>query len=230
MGQYGRNQVAIGTAISLLVLAIFIALQESNPESLHRMAQEDEPIETSTAILYGLSSICFLVFACRSDFLKERSRLCYFMTIGWALLMFIFMGEEISWGQRIFDIATPDALREINRQHEINIHNMQFMYTFLGGKHRLLIIMILTTGLLLPVIALSEFGKRAIQRFAFPVSPLCYAPLFVGAYVYPRYYYPIMGNDAVEVREFMMSVGMFSFSVTGAIYPCTLFRVCMSKA
>ena len=34
--------------------------------------------------------------------------------------------EEISWGQRIFDIDTPEALKEVNVQKEINIHNLVF--------------------------------------------------------------------------------------------------------
>jgi len=144
-------------------------------------------------------------------------------------MVFVCMGEEISWGQRIFDITTPDGLREINLQGETNIHNIEFMDTFLGGKYLYLSIMMLTTGLLLPVFALSKFGKLTIQQFAFPVSPLCYAPLFVGAYVYGIYYHHQMGNVASEVREFLMSVGMFSFAMTGAMFPCTLFRVCKSK-
>ena len=33
-------------------------------------------------------------------------------------------GEEISWGQRIFDYPTPDILREINSQNEMTLHNI----------------------------------------------------------------------------------------------------------
>ncbi|MCC7119434.1 MAG: hypothetical protein IT310_12990 [Anaerolineales bacterium] len=43
-----------------------------------------------------------------------------------ALLFFFGAGEEISWGQRIFGIATPESLAEINEQDEINIHNIEF--------------------------------------------------------------------------------------------------------
>jgi hypothetical protein len=34
-------------------------------------------------------------------------------------------GEEISWGQRIFGWATPEALDEINRQGETTVHNIR---------------------------------------------------------------------------------------------------------
>ncbi len=39
--------------------------------------------------------------------------------------VFLFAaGEEISWGQRIFEIDTPDALVDANRQQETNLHNL----------------------------------------------------------------------------------------------------------
>jgi len=41
------------------------------------------------------------------------------LSIGFA---FIF-GEEISWGQRIFGIETPEYISQYNKQNEINLHN-----------------------------------------------------------------------------------------------------------
>ena len=230
MSQFGRTQIVFGTVISILFLIFFIALQELNPDLLIRMSGEDGFTENTTAVLFGLSCICFFIFAYRSEFLKGKSAAIYSMTISWGLLMFIFVGEEISWGQRIFDLTTPDALLEINLQKEINIHNIEFVDTFMGGKFRYLSIMMLMTGLLIPLFALSAFGKRTIQRFAFPVAPLCYAPLFVGAYIYGKYYFPQIANHAIEVRECLMAIGMFCFAATGAMFPCTLFRDCDSSS
>lgn len=226
MENFERKLEITGTAFSFFLLILFVTWQEFNPRLLYILSKEDRLIESLSAIFFGLSSLCFFIVAYRSDFLQQKSGPRYFMTLSWALLMFVFMGEEISWGQRIFGLTTPDALREINLQGETNIHNIEFVDTFLGGKYRYLSVMMLTTGLLLPLFALSQTGKQLLQRFAFPVSPLCLAPLFVGAYVYGKYYHPQMGNDASEVREFLMSAGMLCFALAGAIYPCTLFRVC----
>lgn len=44
---------------------------------------------------------------------------------GLAFLFFFGGGEEISWGQRIFDIAEPASLAEANVQGELNIHNLE---------------------------------------------------------------------------------------------------------
>ncbi len=44
--------------------------------------------------------------------------------LGLAVLFLFGGGEEISWGQRIFNIETPASLEEINKQDEITVHNI----------------------------------------------------------------------------------------------------------
>lgn len=50
-----------------------------------------------------------------------------------ALGAFVFLGEEISWGQHYFGWATSDGWQEVNRQHETNLHNLtggvEFFFT-----------------------------------------------------------------------------------------------------
>src|SRR5690606_8892153 len=43
-----------------------------------------------------------------------------------ALVCLFGAGEEISWGQRVFDIETPQSLMERNAQQEMNLHNLTF--------------------------------------------------------------------------------------------------------
>ena len=214
---------------STLILGIFVVWVETNAPHLHTWATEDGPIETLSAVFFGISSLCFVIVAVRSRYLRQKSTgLRYPMIIAWALLMFVFMGEEISWGQRIFGFATPDALMAVNHQHEFNIHNIEIVDNFAGGKYRYLSIMMVATGLLLPLFALTGFGKRSIQWWAFPVAPLGFGLVFIGAFVYGKFYHDITihSNDATEVREFLMSVGMLLFALYGARRPCRLFRAC----
>ena len=42
-----------------------------------------------------------------------------------ALAMFVGFGEEISWGQRIFELHTPEFFKAYNLQNETNIHNLK---------------------------------------------------------------------------------------------------------
>ncbi len=213
--------------LSIIILSFFVIKAELNPYSVVIMTKEDGLLENLSALLFGFSAIGFILFAFRSEYLKSRNSLFpYLITIGWILLMFIFMGEEISWGQRLFGIETPDLLVSINTQNETNIHNIEFVNTFMGGKYRYLSIMMLTTGLLLPLIVVFNKGKNIIQTIAFPVVPFCYSLLFIGAYIYGKFYYNILDMDAAsEIREFLMSLGMFCFSWHGAVYPNSLFRL-----
>jgi len=46
------------------------------------------------------------------------------------LFFFLCAGEEISWGQRLFDIETPQLLKEVNVQNEITLHNIGSISVF----------------------------------------------------------------------------------------------------
>lgn len=222
------KQFLIQAILSLSVLGFFIFWVETDPGGMNSWLLEDGFIETLGSLFFGVSSIGFFVVAARSNFLKNKSNgLRYSPVIAWALLMFVFMGEEISWGQRIFGFSTPEGLAAINAQHEFNIHNIEFVNTFMGGKYRYLSIMMITTGLLLPLLVTTRWGRNTIQWWAFPVTPAGYGILFIGAYVFGKYYHDITltSNDATEIREFLMAVAMMFFSVHGALCPDTLFRV-----
>ena len=41
-----------------------------------------------------------------------------------AAVLFFAAGEEISWGQRIFEVDTPEVLVDGNEQDELNLHNL----------------------------------------------------------------------------------------------------------
>jgi len=41
-----------------------------------------------------------------------------------SLVLFVVGMEEISWMQRVFSLSTPDALLGLNKQQELNLHNI----------------------------------------------------------------------------------------------------------
>lgn len=79
-------------------------------------------IEHGTALFYILSSVYTFIMAI--SFFKNRSPLLGYLHLFLSLLLFIFCGEELSWGQRYFGIATSGIFAEHNLQHEDNFHNM----------------------------------------------------------------------------------------------------------
>lgn len=213
--------------MSAVVLLVFVVWVEVAPDNLRGWTEEDGVIENLTSLFFGLSAVGFVLVARRSQFLKnKKSGLRYTMVVAWIVLMFVFCGEEISWGQRIFGIETPESIGAVNKQDELNIHNIEFVDTFMGGKYRYLSLMMLAIGLAFPLFAAFPIGRRTIQWWAFPVTPAGFSIVFVGAYWFGKYYVNESFNDAdaSEVREFLLSAGMLLFAWYGAFRPDELFR------
>lgn len=83
---------------------------------------EDGPVEWGTAIM--LFSVSILCFTRLITMLKTKKGLWLFGTLIFALLFLFAAGEEISWGQRIFNIESGEFFKENNAQGETNLHNL----------------------------------------------------------------------------------------------------------
>tara|TARA_B100000963_G_scaffold328616_1_gene317324 strand:- start:12285 stop:12887 length:603 start_codon:yes stop_codon:yes gene_type:complete len=83
--------------------------------------EEDGIIEYSTAI-FLLSVSIYLI----NKLLKTVKVISTKNTgiVLFSIIFFFGFGEEISWGQRIFNIETPQFFVENNLQSETNIHNL----------------------------------------------------------------------------------------------------------
>ncbi|EJF08030.1 pectate lyase [Pontibacter sp. BAB1700] len=46
-----------------------------------------------------------------------------------SIVFLIIALEEISWGQRIFNLETPDNIKAINVQDELNLHNIRLFHS-----------------------------------------------------------------------------------------------------
>ena len=93
-----------------------------------RITQEDGIYENLTFVEFILAFIIFLRLYLAdtngNNFLMfETHRNIFFLLL--ALLFLFCGGEEISWGQRIFNTPTADVFRS-NMQNENTIHNMPF--------------------------------------------------------------------------------------------------------
>lgn len=89
-----------------------------------------------------------------------------------ALFFFFIAGEEISWGQRIFNIATPESLAEANAQQETNLHNLViFEYSEFFSFDKLFTYFWLSFAVLLPIA--SQFWGR-FRQFAEKYLPIGY--------------------------------------------------------
>ena len=111
--------------LNAIFFGYLIITEPSSEQSIY-LVEEDSHIENFTAILLFLAGFLLVITASveRCTFL----RYIYFL----GGIAFVFAsGEEISWGQRIFDFETPEILMDLNTQKEFNVHNIvigkQFM-------------------------------------------------------------------------------------------------------
>ncbi|SLN32085.1 hypothetical protein TRL7639_01386 [Falsiruegeria litorea R37] len=83
-----------------------VVLQGADPE--------DTLLEWGTFVLAFIGGVIFLICA------YKGSRFSIFLGLAWLLFAF----EEISWGQRVLGIETPEVMLEYNYQEELNFHNL----------------------------------------------------------------------------------------------------------
>jgi hypothetical protein len=117
-----------------------------------------------------------------------------------SLIMFFGFGEELSWGQRIFNFSTPDYLADINVQEEFTIHNIEifnthnFDHTPKRGLARLLEINFLYKlfwlgfCILLPIanMTIPPISKLS-QKIRLPVPPLQIGIFFLVNWIIYRF-------------------------------------------
>jgi len=107
----------------LLVIGVFLFYINYN--AYKDYVAEDGIIEWLTVIALFISADISI-----KRFFKLRSKrdFRFLATLVFIALLFLFgAGEEISWGQRIFNIVSPDFFLQHNAQHETNIHNLIFL-------------------------------------------------------------------------------------------------------
>ena len=131
----GRHGVANSPPPSLLIgtfLASFIVAPALTVVYLGRfifdaewLFIEDGPTEYATAFGFLCAAILLSISAFRARSKREDSPLWYFCFLSFLSVVLALVAlEEISWGQRIFNLETPDVIAEINLQNELNFHNI----------------------------------------------------------------------------------------------------------
>jgi len=103
-----------------------------------KIIREDSILEYIQFFLYILSGIFTIKIVKRLVELKEsKFKIIAFSIL--AILFFFIAFEEISWGQRILNIETPESVASNNAQGELTVHNltplqfkMHFLYIAIG--------------------------------------------------------------------------------------------------
>ena len=167
-------RLSVTEKIILIIVAIAVAAGfyffYTNQPRFEDYIKEDGIAEwlTVAGLLLG-SLVCFSRFV---KLFRKRSKWFLLVTFGLGLFLFFAAGEEISWGQRILGIETPEYFQQYNAQQETNLHNL-----VVGGvKLNKLIFSVILVGLLAIFIIIvpvlyqkNNVVKRFLDRSAVPV-------------------------------------------------------------
>ena len=131
---------------------------------------EDGFIENGSAI-FLLSSSLLLLYRLFKLF-KHKDLLWKFGILAMSLVFFFGAGEEISWGQRIFNVESSKYFIENNAQGETNLHNLVVEDTKIN---KLIFSQLLTVVLVIYLIITPflyrkfDWVKKLANKFAVPI-------------------------------------------------------------
>lgn len=170
----GQRSVAPAVVVGLITVAVLYGALALPVRVSDALIKEDGVIETIGAMALFVTAAVFAVLARRGR-AERRPALAVIVLAGLAVVFFVGGGEEISWGQRVFDIATPDSLSEINRQQETNLHNIGVVSTLAEATFVLLWV---GMALVAPVAARTRRVGGLVRRYV-PVIALPIGLVFV---------------------------------------------------
>ena len=241
MGELRNVSSFIPTSLrspAFLILAVYLALAYASvalPEEIAvALIRENGLFETLGALCFLITSILFWTAYVRSkqalgDGSPEKSfkRISYVLL---ALLFFFGAGEEISWGQRLFTLPVPEAIREVNVQEELNIHNLRIFYEgenkagvlHLFHVRRLFNVFWLVVAVMIPFAAHLHIPTSRWLKARIPVGPTVLGLLFLANYIVGRaiwtadpYYVEVVKTIEIEESNFAV---LFVFFAIGAVW------------
>ncbi|MCG8608551.1 hypothetical protein MJD09_26630 [bacterium] len=175
---------------------------------------EDQFGENLQVLFWVVSLGLCLVFI--KNKLREGDNIfaALYMILG--LGIFFIIGEEISWGQRIFGWITPESVKQINKQGETNIHNIHGIGSTIKWIHMI----VGAYGTFLPIIVMKS---KALARFRAQLSmlvpPIALVPYFAFIFLWrsfrnlfdvPKKFYFVV-SEFTEVTELALSLAFALF-------------------
>jgi hypothetical protein len=124
----------------LLILIIIIGtgvIYAVDPIYYTQITSEDNLVENLTSIFFAIGSVFALLLVKKRRYFQSKVVRSLFTTgcILVATGLLFVAGEEISWGQRIFDFQTSDSVAATNLQGEINLHNSELLFPFVYSTY-----------------------------------------------------------------------------------------------
>ena len=202
-----RFHSMIALTLIALVAVVYLVMALRFPMGYIWGTYEDVYGEWGQTFLF----LAAMAFSLRIAVLESRAR-TFFLFL--ALACFYVVGEEISWGQRIFGWSSPELFKEKNLQSETNLHNFMtgpYSTQLKGALEYLIAAGLVIYGAIYPLAL--RLGARAalwLERRGLAAPPLCLWPAFlIAAYLELG----ILHFNEAEVAEILVGFALMATAV-----------------
>ncbi len=200
-----KVHVITASGIFILIICLYLVMAFKYPLAYIIATYEDLVGEWAQVMLF----FCTCMLALKLVFSSSKYRVFFAIL---ALASFYTFMEEISWGQRLFNISTPAFFKEHNLQQETNLHNLftgPFKTDIKKGIEYLLFSGLLFYGLVFPLLSTLKIQfARWLEGKGIPAPPLYLWPFFVTSAFLEL---GLLNFNEAEVAEIFIPMGLTIF-------------------
>ena len=207
----------------ILFLLIMLYLRTYHSTFYDIIGKEDNVIEWMQFIFFLSSAILAIFIAVNMGKLSKLMRVI-FIIISLGLMFVAF--EEISWGERVFNIDAPEIFEEdsdipileYNVQSEMNLHNFRPIHNLVGKAY----VLIATYSIFAYFISLLFFKYKDISKEDKFYLSFFTPPPYLILYFFPLFI-NLLDRKALGIRaqDYEMTEFLFSLAVLIFLLICT---------
>ena len=177
MSKLNRAVAWLSVILIPVLLIIFAILYKTNTGLYREMMLEDHLLEWLTFVFLFLAGIFSLIIAIQ---VRTKHELYFLFFLIFSICCILFAFEEISWGQRVFNIESPDFFRENSDQRDISFHNVMqkwgknlslFGITFDIKTKHITGLTLFVYGAVLSIVALNRKIKNFFEKIQVVIPP-----------------------------------------------------------
>jgi hypothetical protein len=186
-----------------------VALSVAHRPTFRFITREDGVLEWPQFAAFAAAAILAALTAVRLAKLSERMATAVFglMAVGCVFIA----GEEISWGQRILGFETSESWKEINKQNETTVHNVESVLVYFN-------LAMLFVSLFAVVSSIVYLGRRPGGLPSRLIPPAYLVTAFATMAVYKALRFTVVRGSGFTVvklgewAELCMAVGLAVFA------------------
>lgn len=199
-------EICIYSIFSVASVIAVLLLFYRFPVTFTFLITEDFWGENLTFFCFLFSGILLLIYSLKKGPFPRR--------ILWGLMgvfLLAIAGEEISWGQRIFQLPDIFGIKKINYQFEYNLHNIIVMHGRISPLYNIISYSIILCILFSAILTFRmEKLYDKLLNLGLPIIPVHLASAFVSVPVF-WFFHPTVKSD--EIGEMFLGIAILMWAV-----------------